>query len=83
MYSTAQSDVFVEGDRLYRVFVTSPDHAGGPWLSTLTVSAPDGSGQTLLCENFAPDGSTLDITWLADEEALYAVFESTRPAPTG
>ena len=83
VYSTAQSDVFVEGDRLYRVFVTSPDHAGGPWLSTLTVSAPDGSGQTLLCENFAPDGSTLDITWLADEEALYAVFESNPPRTDG
>ena len=83
VYSTAQSDVFVEEDRLYRVFVTSPDHASGPYLSTLTVSAPDGSGQTLLCENFAPDGSTLDITWLADEEALYAVFESNPPRSDG
>ena len=82
-YSITQSKVFLEGNKLYRVFVTSPDHGGGPRVSTLTVGNPDGSGQTLLCEDFAPDKSGLDIAWLADDDFLYAVYESNPPREDG
>ena len=78
-YTIAQCGAFAEGGKLYRVYVTAPEHGGGAAYSTLTVSALDGSGQTLLCEGFAPDGSCLDIAWLADDAALYAVAESNPP----
>lgn len=82
-YTIAQCGAFAEGGKLYRVYVTAPEHGGGAAYSTLTVSALDGSGQTLLCEGFAPDGSCLDIAWLADDAALYAVAESNPPRADG
>lgn len=82
-YTIAQCGAFADGGKLYRVYVTAPEHGGGAAYSTLTVSALDGSGQTLLCEGFAPDGSCLDIAWLADDAALYAVAESNPPRADG
>lgn len=75
--SLAQCGGFAEDGRLYRVCVTDPHHGmGGALFSRLEVSNPDGSGRTLLCEDFVPDGSCTDITWLADETALYACIQS-------
>lgn len=75
--SLAQCGGLAEDGRLYRVCVTDPHHGlGGAMLSRLEVSNPDGSGRTLLCEDFVPDGSCTDITWLADETSLYACIQS-------
>lgn len=75
--SPAQCGGFAEDGRLYRVCVTDPHHGmGGALLSRLEVSRPDGSGRTLLCEDFVPDGSCIDITWLADDSYLYACIQS-------
>ena len=82
-FTIAQCCAFAEDGRLYRVYVTAPEHGGGAARSTLTVSAPDGSGQTPLCEAFAPDASCLDIVWLADDDFLYAVYESNPPRADG
>lgn len=82
-YTIAQCGAFADGGKLYRVYVTAPEHGGGAARSTLTVSALDGSGQKTLCEGFAPDGSCLDIAWLADDGYLYAVYESNPPRSDG
>lgn len=75
--SLAQCGAFSEDGRLYRVCATDPHHGlGGALLSRVEVSNPDGSGRTLLCEDFVPDGSCIDITWLADDTALYACIQS-------
>ena len=75
--SLAQCGGFAEDGRLYRVCVTDPHHGmGGALLSRVEVSRPDGGGRTLLCEDFVPDGSCIDITWLADDSYLYACIQS-------
>ena len=75
--SLAQCGAFAEDGRLYRVYATDPHHGmGGELRSCVEVSSLDGSGRTLLCEDFVPDGSCIDITWLADDTALYACIQS-------
>lgn len=75
--SLAQCGAFAEDGMLYRVYATDPHHGmGGELRSGVEVSSLDGSGRTLLCEDFVPDGSCIDITWLADETALYACIQS-------
>ena len=71
--SLAQCGAFAEDGVLYRVYATDPHHGmGGELRSRVEVSALDGSGRTLLCEDFVPAGSCTDITWLADDTFLYA-----------
>lgn len=75
--SLAQCGAFAEDGKLYRVYATDPHHGmGGALLSGVEVSRLDGSNSTLLCEDFVPDGSCIDITWLADDGYLYACIQS-------